>query len=510
MKEIENEKSSVEFDLPRLEDLINEEPSVIIPRLYSMVVFLLNQNSELQEQLRILREENATLKEEIKELKSRLNMDSHNSSKPPSSDGLRKKPKSLRRPSGRLPGGQKGHEGHALNMVENPDNVVPHRVDSCKGCKRSLKDVEAKEYIKAQIFDLPPIQLIVEEHRAEVKDCPNCGLENKADLPQGVVPGAQYGDRAKSFMTYLNQYQQIPAERTCECFSDIFSRSVSAGTLYNVTKVCYESLEGFEGEVKRQIIDSPVVRFDETGVSLDGKNNWLHVASTPLLTFYAIHPKRGEEATDSIGILPVFNGTAVHDFWKTYLKYPCKHSLCNGHNLRDLTFAYEEKNAMWANGMKDLLLDIKKTVDNAKNNSSSCLEKEVIKEFEDAYDKIVHEGLGSYPPIELNNNERKRGRKKQSKDKNLLDRLRDHKEKVLAFMHDFEVPFDNNLAERDLRMMKLKMKISGTFRSDEGAKIFCRIRSYISTAKKQGKNVLDVIQSLFTGKPFLPVFEDTG
>jgi transposase len=305
-------------------------------------------------------------------------------------------------------------------------------------------------------------------------------------------------------------YQFHPYDRNREFFEDVFSHSLSVGTLWQANLTCYNVLEVPATVTKQLIIDSPVARFDETGYAVNGKRQWLHVASTPDFTYYLPHPKRGSEAMDEMGILPLYKGTAVHDFWKSYFKYDCDHGLCNAHHLRELIFIYEQYDQSWAQDMITLLLKIKQTVDEAKE-SRDCLDQKTIQYFEKEYQGILDKGFGECLPLEKANPPpqteeipRKRGRRKQSKAKNLLDRLKEYQKEALAFMYDFNVPFDNNLAERDIRMMKVQQKISGCFRSNEGAKIFCRIRGYISTVRKQGINVLEAIQMAMEGKPFIP------
>lgn len=462
---------------------------------------------ELEVKIKELLEENVRLKERIKELESQLNKDSHNSSKPPSTDGFKKKNRSLRKSVGRKTGGQKGHSGSSLKMVEKPDSISIHSVKRCKNCEISLENVEVADYEKRQVFDIPPIKIDVTEHRAEIKICPCCGLKNRAEFPPHIDSGSQYGDRLKSLVVYLMEYQYLPYERTCEFFSDVFGHILSEGTLYNISRTCYESLEEFETKVKQEIIESPVVNFDETGLYSEGKRKWLHSSSTPLLTYYFVHNRRGKEAMDAAGILPQFLGTAEHDFWTPYSNYPCKHAFCNAHNLRDLTFVWEEDKAEWASKMNELLLEMKETVEKEKEQKKTCLDLETIGKLKDKYKTIIREGLQLYPPSVADSQPKKRGRKKQCKAKNLLDRLNDRWKEILAFLYDFQIPFDNNLAERDIRMVKVKQKISGTFRGKEGANYFCRIRGYISTIRKHGLKVLESIQNVFNGKPFLPICE---
>lgn len=392
-------------------------------------------------------------------------------------------------------------------MVENPDHTIVHRVSTCEECGCSLQETQASDYERRQVFDLPTIKVEITEHQAEKKLCPHCGCCNKAAFPEDVQFPVQYGPRLKSIGIYLNQYQLLPYERTGELFADIFGHRLSQATLVNANNTCYELLKPVEEESKKQLVNSPVVHFDETGMYINGKREWLHVASTERLTCYAVHPKRGYEATKEMCILPEFQGIAVHDFWKPYFKYDCGHALCNAHHLRELTGVLEQDKQQWPQEMIDLLLEIKKTMEETKVTANQ-LDPAQLKNFEERYSQIIENGLAERPLI-IQDQPGKRGRKKQSKAKNLLDRLNEHRLEVLAFMYDFSVPFDNNLAERDVRMTKVQQKISGSFRSFQGAKTFCRIRSYISTVKKNSISVIDAIQAALKGKPFIPACTDT-
>jgi len=443
------------------------------------------------------------LKERIKVLEGILGQNSSNSGKPPSTDWPTKQ-KSLRGKSGKTCGGQKGHKGHNLKMVEVPDSIKVHKVSTCSSCGGCLEDIEPVGYRKRQVFDLPPIKVEVTEHRAEEKLCPHCGHKNEASFPEDVSQPTQYGPRIKAVCTYLSQYQLLPYERTSELFSDLFGTSLSAATIVNANRVCFEALESVEDNIKQQIIASPVVHFDETGMYVDVSRWWLHVASTKYLTYYAAHPRRGKAATDEIDILPNFKGTAVHDCWNTYFKYKCDHGLCNVHHLRDLKAVEELNIQKWTINMTSLLMEIKKTVD-IKKLVADKLEQNKINGFKKRYDRIIKAGLGQNPIAKVRDGTKKRGRIKQSKAKNLLDRLKVHWRETLAFMYDFSIPFDNSQAERDVRMMKVQQKISGTFRSVDGAKTFCRIRGYISTVRKNSFSVIDAIQAAFEGKPFMVV-----
>jgi hypothetical protein len=282
---------------------------------------------------------------------------------------------------------------------------------------------------------------------------------------------------------------------------------MSEGTLANIIAQCHERLDDPVGRIKSQIAQAAVAHFDESGSRVEGKLWWLHSASTANVTYYDIHRKRGGEAFDAIGILPDFIGRAIHDFWKPYFGYSCLHGLCNAHHLRELIFVHEQHQQDWADHMIDCLLDIKDAVDQAKQTTDHLAQKQ-IQAFEVRYQQILDEGYAQnlLPPRPANARN-KRGRRKKSKPRNLLERLDEHRKEALAFMYDFNVPFDNNQAERDLRMMKVQQKISGMFRTEDGAKAFCRIRSYISTARKNALGAIDALVGLFNGNPFVPAFD---
>ena len=439
------------------------------------------------------------LEARVKELENQLSKDSHNSSKPPSSDGFKKKTKSLRKKSGRSVGGQKGHRGSNLKMVEKPDHTIKHEVKGECSCGRCLKNQSTVEQERRQVFDVSDLKIEITEHCVEVKQC-ECGQVHTADFPSGVNRPTQYGSHIKSLITYLMAYQHLPYERTAELIFDLFEHEISQGTLYNFNQSCYDALEESEEFIKEQIIQSAVVGFDETGANVNKDGHWLHSASTVKFTYYGCHKKRGSVAMDDIGILPEFTGTAIHDFWSSYLKYDCDHGLCNAHHLRDLNYIFERYEQSWAKNMTKLLLKIKETVDETKKHRDH-IAQHVIHDFENKYQKIIQTGYEANPPPAKKIKKPKRGRPKRSEPIRLLDRFNGHTEKVLAFMYDFNAPFDNNLSERDLRMMKLHQKISGCFRSKKGADIFCRIRSYISSVKKHELNVLDALTKVFQDQP---------
>jgi transposase len=446
------------------------------------------------------------LESRVTELERQLSKNSQNSSKPPSGDGFGKKTKSLRSKSDRKTGGQPEHPGFTLEYSSKVDVVVHHKVEHCQACGSSLEEQPLQDTLVRQVFDIPPIVLRVTEHQAEVKCCPCCNLKNQANFPPEVNSPVQYGSRLKGIIVYLMDAQLLPSQRTCEVLSDILGVSLSEGTLYNIRTQCFENLAPITNSIQSSIAASDVVHFDETGLRVNGKLCWLHVACTDGLTYYFVHSKRGQTAMDEMGVLTQFEGKAIHDGWKSYESYSCEHFLCNAHHLRELKFIWEQYQQPWAFQMSLLLCSIKCQVDIARENAQS-LPLDVLGAFEARYQAILEQGfkanpiMASPPPTR----KKKRGRPKQSPPLNLLDRLKTKERSVLGFMYDFEVPFDNNQAERDIRMMKLKQKISGTFRSANGAQIFCRIRGYISTLRKQGCSVLDYLIVLFSGNSPSPV-----
>lgn len=437
----------------------------------------------------------AQLKERVQALEDQRAQDSHNSHQPPSSDGPKPlaRTKSLRKSTGKKAGGQVGHQGTTLKPVDQPDRLVVHRVERCQHCDHSLKKAPLLAYDQRQVFDIPSQLIEVTAHQAEIKACPRCHQQSSAAFPQEVTHRAQYGPRFKAIAIYLLDQQLLPYERTAELFADIFSQPVSVGTLVNFNHECSEALTSYDQTVKEKLLASEVVHFDETGVKITGHLHWLHSASTSEVTFYACHRKRGQAAMNDIGILPYFGGTALHDFWKAYRQYDCQHAFCNAHHLRELTFLHEQHQQQWAQQMIELLREAKAKVD----QNQVRLNQDTLKHIEQRYQAILQKGFCANPPPAEEALSKKRGRKKKTRSRNLLERFRAFQKEILAFAYNFKIPFDNNQAERDLRMMKVQQKISGTFRSTKGADAFCRIRGYISTCRKQGYNVLAAIQNAF-------------
>jgi transposase len=481
----------------RVEQVYAVGVEAIVELVLRLLEEFAGQVSDVATRVAILESENAALR-------ARLGSDSHNSSKPPSSDGpgSTPHPKSQRVVSGRKSGGQPGHAGHTLRLVEDPDEVAVHGPAHCRACGESLEGVPAVRRERRQVVDIPPIQVRVIEHQVETKQCPGCGVETSGAFPAAVAAPVQYGPRVATLGVYLNQEQLLPLERTCAVLDEVCGCPISEGTLERAVADCHEQLAETEAVIKGGIEAAEVAHFDETGVNIGGKLSWLHVASTSSLTFYATHAKRGREAMDAIGVLPVFRGRAMHDGLASYEQYQaCTHALCNAHHLRELTFIEEQLGQPWAKDLKTVLGEIKQAVDTARGQGLTALPAETKHVFARRYDSVLEAGFQANPRPAPSG---KRGRPKLGKAGSLLQRLREHKEETLAFMHDFAVPFDNNQAERDIRMTKVREKISGCFRTTTGPERFCRIRGYISTLRKQGMPIFSALGQAIAGHPPLP------
>ena len=446
--------------------------------------------------------------EQIKKLEDQLAKNSSNSGKPPSSDSYEKPaPKSRRQRSGKKSGGQAGHAGYSLEAVATPDAVVVHEVSCCANCEKPLKKVKAVAIEKRQVFDLPELRLQVTEHQAEIKVCPDCQKQTRATFPVGISQPVQYGNKIKSQLSYLHEYQLLPLGRVKETIHDFYGQTIAEATILSACEELARQVEPVQQAVKEHLTyKTEVAGFDESGARVEGKLNWFHVTCTDLLTYYAIHAKRGKIAMDEIGILLNFQGRAIHDDLPSYFQYLTRHGLCNAHHLRSLEFLLERYPQGWVKKLMDLLLEIKSAVEKAITKIKTRLSAKTLANFSSRYDALLKQGFKLNPAEAKPGQKAKRGRPKQSFAKNLLDRLRDHKEAVLAFMYDFNVPFENNQAERDIRMLKVKQKVSGCFRSRHGAEIFCTIRGYISTARKNGLPVLEALHSAFSALPYYPDF----
>jgi transposase len=455
-------------------------------------------NASLQQLIATQQAEIAMLREQVKRLEGQRAKDSHNSSKPPATDGIKRKTKSLRERSGKKPGGQLGHEGKTLTLVETPDVVVVSRPATCANCHASLEGVAAEGRERRQIQELPPIRLQVTEYQAEHVICPQCHQRTGGAFPEEVNAPTQYGPQLKGFLLYLLYGQFLPYHRVAEMTQEVLGVTIAVGTLEGIVQQGASRLADAETQIKTALQTSTVLGNDETGMYVGTKREWLHVSRTDQLTHYARHAKRGKLATDAIGILPVFHGTSLHDGYASYPQYEqCTHALCNAHHLRELTFFAEVEQQTWAATLKTHLLDCHRQVELAREHGATALAPDIHRTLVDRYHTLVQQGLAALPSSDVP--QPGRGRKKQSPAKNLLDRFQRGADAVLRFLGDFSVPFTNNGSERDLRMPKVHQKISGTFRSEDGADAFCRIRGYLSTMAKQGYHLLDVLRDVFAG-----------
>jgi len=445
------------------------------------------------------------LQERVKALEGQQAKDSHTSSLPPSSDRLVRPPKSLRHKSGKQSGGQPGHRGHHLQQVQMPDEVLIHPVERCAHCQYDLRESPAELPERRQVLDLPVKRLWVTEHWVEEKQCPRCSHLTRAPFPAAVSAPAQYGTGIQAVATYLVEGQAVPYARASQLLREFLGIQLSAGSLASFVKTCHQELADVETQLKAALSQARVIHQDETALRVGKGGQWVHVCSTERLTHYAAHPRRGREALQAIGILEHFSGTSVHDGLASYQGYACRHALCNVHHLRELTFIEEELKQPWARAMKDLLLDMKRAVDTARAAGKRELEVLALGRFHRRYDLLLRQGYAANPPPPPPKKVHG-GRTKQNPARNLLDRLSSHKWQVLAFLADFAVPFDNNQAERDLRMIKVQQKVSGCFRTEDGVAMFCRIRSYLSTLRKQGIELLSALSHTLAGHPVLPAF----
>jgi transposase len=454
-----------------------------------------------------LQEQIKALQAAVKQLQSRSNMNSRNSSKPPSSDGLNKPaPKSLRVAGENPTGGQKGHPGRTLSQATQPDKVVVHNVpDQCQACHLELPFAYVVE--TRQVFDLPVLQFEVTEHHAMQAIC-SCGHVHTAEFPTGVNATVQYGPRAQAAMVHLNQNHAVSVQRTAALMKDLFGLGVSQATVIKAAVTSAAILQPTVDAIGQGAVNADVLHADETGLRVVKKLHWLHVLATGTLTWMGCHPKRGGEAFESLALLQQFKGVLVHDGWIPYKALQCQHALCNAHHLRELTYLLEEQDHAWAGDMIELLthanhLDNLNCADGQSPNYNSRKYQTEVRELRDLYEAILAQADVDNPVVPSTG---KRGRPKQSKATNLVGRLRDYTDDVWRFMTHPDVPFTNNLAEQTVRMPKVKQKVSGCFRTLPGAQTYCVIRSYCATMHKQGVNVFESLVAAFKGATPQPCF----
>ncbi len=462
---------------------------------------LLARLEELEAQVAQLEADNTALCAENAELKRRLGLNSTNSSKPPSSDGLAKPaPKSLRGKSGRRPGGQPGHPGSTLALVADPNERLRHEPGACAGCGGDLADAPEVGMERRQVFDLPPITVRVTEHQLITRRC-DCGIATRGDAPGDVTAPVQYGPRITAIILYLYVGQFLSKKRTAQALAELFGTPVSDGTVATVTRRAAGGLDEFLGVVRDRVAEAEVAGFDETGLRVAGKLHWVHCARTDKYTLITCHPRRGTKGIDDAGVLTLFRGVAVHDAWAPYDTYvDVDHQLCCAHAVRELVgvidIAPSEDEWCWAEQTADALVAMQKLVAEAIAAGADTVAPEALAEQVGLYRCAVQIGISQTAP---------RSGKVMKKHNALAHRLLDRQDDYLRFTTDWRIPADNNGSERDIRMIKLRQKVSGCLRTLTGARQFCAIRSYLSTAAKHGKHFFEVLVMLAEGRPWLPV-----
>jgi transposase len=444
---------------------------------------------------------NAALAARVAELERRLGKDSSNSSRPPSSDGLGKPPapRQRRRGGGRAPGKQPGAPGAHLAQVPDPDEVVVHRPVVCEGCGGDLTLAPVTGVEARQVFDLPEVRLWVCEHRAERRAC-GCGQVTAGVFPSQARAAACYGAGVRGLASYLMVGHHLPVWRAAQVLGDALGAGVSAGWLGGLPAEAAGGLGGFVEGVREQLAGAEVAHFDETGARVAGRLHWVHSASTPLLSLFTVHPKRGVVAMDAAGVLPGFRGVAVHDGWSPYWRYPkARHALCAAHLLRELEGICDQPGQGWAAELGEWFTIACATTTSARDRGADQLQPAVLAGLQDRYGRILASGRAANPVPP-----RPPGRRRRSPAACLLERLEAHRGEVVRFLEDLRVPPTNNLAERDIRMVKLQQKISGCWRTLDGAQAFLTVRSYVATARKYGINPLAALRRLFEGDPWMP------
>jgi transposase len=441
------------------------------------------------------------LQAEVRRLRDAVAQNSSNSSRPPSTDGPEQpRPKSLRKKSGRKSGGQPGHAGRTLQFSDNPKHIPIHPLSECE-CGEDLSQESALDFERRQVFDLPPLKLECTEHRAEIKECPCCHKRCTASFPADIKAPLQYGRNFRALLAYLYDVQEGASLRVGEMCGEMFGYAVSEATIQTARQEQHDALEPFENRLVEILPTELILHADETSVPINKVKHWLHVLCTPMLTFFALHLSRGKEAIAAMGIIPIFTGWLMHDFLSSYLSFEnCLHTFCKSHLMRELVFLFEQHQQPWAKDLHDLFLEMLQCIKDRKARDAP-LSKGEFHQWQRRYRKTLSAGRQANP---LTPEQRAKRRVKQSKEQNLLDRLEAYEDCILAFLWEMDLPFTNNEAERAFRMMKVRLKISGCFRTLDGARRHVRIRSYVSTLRKHGLPVLEYLRLALDGRPFLP------
>ena len=444
------------------------------------------------------------LEAEVAELRRQLGQNSQNSSRPPSSDSpfVKPAPRSLRRRSGRKPGGQPGHPGSTLPLVDNPNERKRHEPGPCTGCGADLSGAPEVGTERRQVFDLPAIQVRVTEHQLIARRC-LCGTTTCGIAPQGVTGPVQYGPRITAIILYLYVGQFLSKKRTAAALAELFDTPISDATVATIARRSAGDLDGFLTEIGDRIAEAEVAGFDETGLRVAGKLHWVHCARTNRYTLITCHPKRGRDGINAAGVLGRFGGVAVHDAWAPYDTYlDVEHQLCCAHALRELTAVTEtaptDADWCWATQAANALIDLQKLVVEAITTDAEQPDPDMLDQHTRLYRSAVQIGITTTAA---------RTTTVMRKHNALARRLRDRRDDYLRFTSDWRIPPDNNGSERDIRMIKLRQKISGCLRTLTGAEQFCAIRSYLSTAAKHGQNLFDTLVMLAEGRPWTPAHQ---
>lgn len=479
-------------------DLIIEALTKQVADLTALVQTLTESNTALTETIK-------ELQETISELQRQLNQNSQNSSKPPSSDGFNKpNPQSQRKKSGKKQGGQKGHPGAHMSVPHKPDEFRKHLPKQCISCPHLDKCV-----LKGDVFTCGEkryevnavITTKVTEHQSvQVVSCPCGGESLSGEFPEGIRAYVQYGDSVSVLAGLLSSYGAVSTMRIHVLLGSLLGVSLSTGTIQSMVSKCAQKVGGTLETIKSMLIGSKVANFDETGTDVNGRTLWVHNSSTPELTYQTISKNRGQVGMDDNGVLTEFGGIAVHDCWSPYWKYDgITHAVCNAHLLRELTGIEQNRpEHQWAPGFKTLLRSMKKACAKAAAKEKTELSYYYLHKFNTEYDRLMEMANEECPPPP-DPPQKKKGRKKKGKERSLIERLTALKASVCLFVRDFTVPFDNNQAERDVRNVKTKTKVSGCFRTESGAQYYLDIMSYISTGRKHGVSAYEALTAAFSG-----------